>query len=275
MDDLEQIPPEGWSAKKEADDEIGLIDLFIILLRYRWLILVFVALGLAVSICYYVVQSGEEEPEERVSKTGEFYEGRMTVVINPRLGRSGMERFPGWFNSEDLLSAALKDAGLSSSASDRFSVIYNQTNGVDIVLKPGPWHVGQIEKFFSELLGGAESMAASYYAQYAADIISYFESLQDLGKDYSAQDYIRYQWALDFLSGRDTVLKALYAPSVSSSKTRLGAPPQTVSVVIIFAFLFFAVFLAFVLNALKNIDADSEAMAKIRGALAKEKRNGP
>jgi hypothetical protein len=274
MNDLEQTPLEEWSGNESSADEISLVDLFVVLLRYRRLILVFALLGLAVSIGYYVIQRDEEDPKEETLKIERLYGGRITVAINPRMGRSGLERFPGWFNSEDLLNAALKEAGLGGSAGSRFTVAYNQNDGVDIVLKPGPGSTGQVEKLFSGLMGGAEAMAASHYAQYAADIISYFESLQDLGKDYSAQDYIRYQWARDLLSGRDTVLKALYAPSISSSKTESGASPQVLSLVIFFAFLFFAVFLAFVLNALKNIGADKEAMVKIRGALAKEKRNG-
>ncbi|MDR1375021.1 MAG: hypothetical protein LBJ24_08630 [Treponema sp.] len=258
--------------EKNNDDEISLVDLFVILLKYRRMIAVFVVLGLAVSVCYYVVQAGENEQEARPLDIAYVYEGCMTVMINPRIGRSGTDQFPPWFNSGELLGAALKEAGLEGATSDSFTVTY-QNNGVNIILKPVPGYVGQIEKLFSSLLGRAESMASAYYAQYAADIITYFESLQELGKDYSAQDYIRYQWAQDLLSGRDTVLKALYPPSISGGRKTSGwGSPRVVSLVIFFASLFFAVFLAFALNAFKNIGADDEVRAKIRGVLGRGKK---
>jgi hypothetical protein len=270
MNDLNQTLPEEQSGKKNTntDDEISLIDLFVVLLKYRWLIAVFVVLGLAVSVCYYVIQTGENRQTVVVS---EGVEGSMTVVINPRIGRSGTDKFPAWFNSKELPDAALEDAGLNGLIPESFTVTY-QNDGVDIVSKFGSADREHIEKFFSALLYSAESLAAVYYAQYAVDMIDYFESLQDQGKDYSAQDYIGYSWARDFLSGRDTVLKALYPPSILETSGGSGSP-RVVSLVIFFASLFFAVFLAFVLNALKNIGADGEVMAKIRGALGRGKKD--
>ncbi|MDR0669519.1 MAG: hypothetical protein LBF95_05510 [Treponema sp.] len=269
-----QVPEN--ELQKNDDDEISLIDLFVVLIKYRKLIIIFAVLGLVVAGVYYAVKTaagGKISAAESVL-TGE-YEGRVSVVINPRLGRSGTEKFPAWFDSRELFEDALKEAELSERTFDSFTVSYNQNDGVDIVLKPGAGDSKRVEKLFSVLLSSAESMAAAYYAGYAEDLISYFESLRDLGKDYSAQDYIRYCWAKDLLSGNDTVLKTLYPPFVSGgvnagglfNSSRTASP--TVVLVIVFAFLFFAVFLAFVLNALKNISGDSEVMAKIRGALGK------
>jgi hypothetical protein len=261
--------------QKNDDDEISLIDLFVVLLRYRRLIIVFAVLGLVGSAVYYGVQrvnSGKISSMEGVV-AGE-YEGRISVVINPRLGRAGTERFPGWFNSRELFEGALEDAGLSEWTFDSFTVSYDQNDGVDIVLKPSVGERERVEKLFTVLLNSAEIMAADYYAGYAGDIVSYFESLQDSGKDYSAQDYIRYCWAKDLLSGDDTVLKVLYPPLISGGFTAGGfgssrAVSPVIVFVIFFASLFFAVFLAFVLNAVKNISGDNEVMAKIRRALGK------
>lgn len=260
--------------RKDDDDEISLVDLFVVLLKYRRLIIVFAILGLVVSAAYYVVQTVSGG---RVSFTGtevaRNYEGRMSVVINPRLGRSGTDRFPAWFGSRELLETALKEAGLAGWTYDSFIITYNQNDGVDIVLKPGEADEERIEKLFSVLLSGAESMAAAYYAGYAEDMVSYFESLRDSGKDYSARDYTRYRWARDLLAGDDTVLKVLYPPLITGGFSAVSGSSGGVSsgivLVIFFAFLFFAVFLAFVLNAIKNISGDSEVIAKIRGALGK------
>lgn len=260
---------------QKNDDEISLVDLFVVLLRYRRLIIVFAVLGLLGSAGYYAVQrvtGGKISSTERV--VTEVYEGRVSVVINPRLGRSGTEKFPAWFNSRELFENALEEAGLSERTFDSFTVSYNQNDGVDIVLKPGAGDRERVEKFFSVVLDSAEIMALAYYAGYAEDIVSYFESLQVLGKDYSVQDYIRYCWAKEVLSGNDTVLKVLYPPFISGdTKTDMLGSSQVASPVIVFviffACLFFAVFLAFVLNAVKNISGDNEVMAKIRGALGK------
>jgi hypothetical protein len=275
MNDLEQALPEERSGNKNDDDEISLVDLFVVLLRYRRLIIVFAVLGLLGSAGYYAVQrvtGGKISSTERV--VTEVYEGRVSVVINPRLGRSGTEKFPAWFNSRELFENALEEAGLSERTFDSFTVSYNQNDGVDIVLKPGAGDRERVEKFFSVVLDSAEIMALAYYAGYAEDIVSYFESLQVLGKDYSVQDYIRYCWAKEVLSGNDTVLKVLYPPFISGdTKTDMLGSSQVASPVIVFviffACLFFAVFLAFVLNAVKNISGDNEVMAKIRGALGK------
>jgi hypothetical protein len=275
MNNLNQISPEERPSNKDADDEISLIDLFVVLLKYRRLIMIFVILGIVVSAGFYLIQrenAGRTTPAPEL--TGE-YEGRMAVVINPRMGGSGTDKLPGWFNSRELFNAALKESGLEERTFDSFTITYNaQMGSMDIVLKPGPGDQEHAERFFSLLLKKAESLASAYYTQYAVDLISWFESLRDSGKDYSAQDYVQYCWARDLLSGRDTVLKALYPPFVSgNTSSKAGASPRVVSLVIVFAFLFLAIFLAFVLNALKNISADNEAMTKIRGALAKEKRD--
>jgi hypothetical protein len=258
-------------ARKNDDDEISLIDLFVVLLKYRRLIIGFIVLGFAVSAAHYVIQTVNGR---KISSTGEAweYEGSISVAINPRLGRDGTEKFPAWFNSRKLFEDALEEAGLGERTFDSFVVTYNQNDGVNSMLKPGAGDEERVEKFFSMLLNNAESMAADYYAGYAKDIILYFESLQDTGKDYSAHDYVRYCWAKDILSGKDTVLKALYPPLVRRNIGGWRTSTRIVSLVIFIAFLFFAVFLAFVLNAIRNISSDSEVTAKIRGALGKENR---
>jgi hypothetical protein len=260
--------------RKGDDDEISLIDLFVVLVKYRRIIIVFAVFGLIFSIGYYVIQTLNSR---RVSTTDMAQvrncEGRMTVVINPRVGRSGTDKFPAWFDSRGLFETSLEAAGLNERTYDAFNISYTKNDGVDIELKPGPGDVERLEKFFSILLNQAEAIAAAYYAEYAGDIVFYVETLQEQGKDCPVQDYIRYRWAKDLLSGEDTVLKLLYPPFVSGGVFGVFGSSRTVAVVMFFAFLFFAVFLVFVLNAIKNISGDSEAIAKIRGALGKENKD--
>jgi hypothetical protein len=280
MNDVDQVPREERAGKKEADDEISLVDFFVVLLKYRRMIIAVVVLGLVAAAAYYVYRgmNRASQPPQPSAPVGE-YEGRMTLVINPRLGRSGADKFPGWFGSRELLDTALEEAGLTGRRYDSFIVTDNQNDGVDIVLEPGPGDEESVEKLFSILLDKAEAMAAAYYAQYAEDLIAYFESRPETGGEYSVQDYIRCQWARDLLSGDDTVIKTLYPPVVSGefkitdSPSGFSGSALVPSVIIVFAALFFAVFLAFVLNAVKNISADSDVMEKIRGALGKKDRD--
>jgi hypothetical protein len=280
MNDEDQAPREERPGKKEADDEISLVDLLLVLLKYRRMIIIFVALGLVAAAAYNVFRgmTGEIRLPGSLEPTG-VYEGRMTLIINPRFGRSGTDRFPGWFGSRDMLETALEEAKLAERQYDSFTISYNQNDGVDIVLKPGPGDEESVEKLFLILMEKAEAMAAVYYTPYAEDLIAYFELQLETGGEYSAQDYIRYRWARDFLSGDDTVLKVLHPPIVSGEFKIIDSPSGSSgsvigsSVIIVFAALFLAVFLAFVLNAVKNISADSDVMEKIRGALGKKDRD--
>jgi hypothetical protein len=273
----EELPMSENEIQKTDDDEISLVDLFVVLIKHRKLIIVFALLGLVVSAAYYVIQiiNGSQIVSAGEALTGN-YEGRMAVVMNPRIGRSSAtDRFPAWFSSRELIEAALEEAGLNERRYDSVSVSYNQ-DGADVVLKSGAGDKERVEKLFSILLDNVEIMAVAYYTEYAEDIVSYFEALRETGKDYSAQDYVRYCWAKDLLAGDDTVLKLLYPSFIFGeftttfgSSASSPAVKPAVAVVVFLAFLFFAVFLAFALNAIKNISGDKEVMAKIRGALGK------
>jgi hypothetical protein len=257
--------------QQNSDDEISLIDLFVVLLKYRKLIIAVTVLGIIVSACFYVVQTRKNEQTVRTPELTEEYEGSMTVIINPRLGRSGTDGFPAWFDSKGLIADSVKDSGLAGGTASALAVVY-KNNAAYISLKPVGGDKEQVEKLFSLLLENAEIAAAANYKRYAEDIISYAESGQP---DVSTADYARCRWAKDFLAGSDTVLVALYPPVIENNgSSGQGRSPRMVSLVIIIASLFFAVFLAFVLNALKNVSGDGEAMAKIRGALGKDGDKG-
>jgi hypothetical protein len=265
MSDLEQGPVDNLSAGKDSDDEISLIDLLVVLLKYRRLILLVTILGVIFAVGFYALRVGKSKPA--IPELEEKYSGRMMVIINPRLG-GGLQT---WFDSKDMITDSIKDAGLPEEAISALSIGY-RNNGADIYFKPGVGEKEQIEKLFSLLLKRAETMAAAYYSRYAEDIIAYVESGEF---DIVGGDYNRYRWAKDFLSGNETVLQTLYSPLIIEDKEPLERKSlRMTSVVIVVASVFLAMFLAFVLNALKNISADNETRAKIRGALGKDGGKG-
>jgi hypothetical protein len=251
--------------QKNDDDEISLVDLFVVLLQYRRLILKVVIAGIIAAVCVYAVLVGKSKPS--LPELKEKYEGSMTVIINPRLGTG----FQSWFNSKDLITKSIEDAGLPKEAVTALSVNYGG-GGVNFHFKPGVGEKEQIEKLFSLLLENAEAMADDYYKRYAEDIIAYVESDQF---EVTGADYARYRWAKEFMAGTETVLQTLYPPLIEEEEELLERSSlRQTSVVIVIASFFLAVFLAFVLNAFKNIRSDREVIAKIHGALGKETKDG-
>jgi hypothetical protein len=267
------------------DDNISLVDLFVVLLKYRRLILTVTLLGIIAAGAYYVLQRGKGSPAAQVPEEAQApgeYEGRMMVGVNPRLGKSGIDEIPYWFSSRDILDASLKEAGVSGKAEDLLVVTYNRNDEAEIYFKSGfdekkKIERRQIEDTFSVLLKNVETFAAGYYRRYAEDLVSYFEAAPS-GGGRSGADYVRYRWAKDFLAGNDVVFVLLHPPFVSEVTVSAPTPapasgygaPLAISAVIVFASLLLAVFMAFLLNALRNMGADSEVMSKIRGALGKK-----
>ncbi|MDR0688721.1 MAG: hypothetical protein LBG08_00430 [Spirochaetaceae bacterium] len=249
--------------RKSDDDEISLIDLLVVLLEYRRLILTVVIFGIIAAVGFYAVRVGKTKPG--IPELEEKYSGRMMVIINPRLG-GGIQT---WFDFKDMITDSIRDSGLPEEAVSALTINY-WGNGADIHFKSGVGEKEQIEKLFSLLLEKAETMAAAYYGRYAEDLISYVDSGEF---EITGTDYNRYRWAKDFLSGDETVLQTLYPPLITKEVEILERGSLRMSsVIIVLAFTFLAVFLAFAVNAFKNFSADNEALAKIRGALGKNNR---
>jgi LPS O-antigen subunit length determinant protein (WzzB/FepE family) len=55
MTDIEQNPPEGWTAKKSGDGEIFLIDLFVVIWRRRVMIIAIIFIAAAGTAAFFVV----------------------------------------------------------------------------------------------------------------------------------------------------------------------------------------------------------------------------
>jgi hypothetical protein len=271
---------ENEKPETKPDDEISLVDLFVVLLKYRVMIIVVAVIGIIAGGAYFVVNPGslEGKGEAAVVVAGidAGYEGRMSVVVNPRLARESAERFPDWFESRELLEVSLEEAGYTFDEDFKKLGLNNRAYSVDISFKTSKGKKEPVELLLTALLRNAETLALLHYTPYAEDIVAFFESAREAGREYTTLDYVRYRWARDLLMGEDTVLKLLYPPLVTANAQANAASvvaaksPLATSVVIVFAALFLAVFLAFGLNALKNIKADDETMAKIHEAIDKK-----
>jgi hypothetical protein len=86
-----------------------------------------------------------------------------------------------------------------------------------------------------------------------------------LEKDFDVYVYLKY-----FLDGKEVVVKLVNEPIFAESLISLSLYKSQyleISIIIVFAGIFLAVILAFVLNAVRNIKNDEETMKKIRDAL--------
>ena len=81
--------------------------------------------------------------------------------------------------------------------------------------------------------------------------------------------YTAYSSALRYLKGETDPFILTNPVTI---KTTTLTPSKTIILVSVIAALFFAIFLAFVLEAIENIKKDPEAMAKIQSALHRDKK---
>ncbi|GHV70531.1 hypothetical protein AGMMS49928_18690 [Spirochaetia bacterium] len=315
------------------DDEISLIDLLVVLLKYRRLIIVISLCGVLVAGVFYGVELYEIHNAPAAAKSAdEYYESRMTVTLNPRLAGEDGLLSAEWFNTPEFIYTALREAGhielnlnalkipakkdtaiislTDESAKDEalniiaYRFIQNQNpagvamknddvvyqaqiiaGNIRVLYRCGDCSLEQAALFMKSLYDTVELSARKFYVQYAEDIIAWYNAAGAIAEDAvaagviaahvnrRADRYMAYVWAEDFLAGNDTVFKLIYPQTTAGVRKNPSSPiglPKLMSIVIVFAAFFFAVFLAFVLNAIKNVSANEESMSKIREALGKD-----
>jgi hypothetical protein len=141
---------------------------------------------------------------------------------------------------------------------------------------------GKLRRFLTALLDNTEELLGNHYSDFIKDYVSYFETYK-INNSPEQDEYLQYRWVSAYLDGKNTILVE-YIPAEAALVTRMvnAAPPppsgrmqpKTVSVIIIAGFIFGAVFLAFAVEAFKNIRKDTAVRVKIQEALGKEPGDG-
>jgi hypothetical protein len=137
----------------------------------------------------------------------------------------------------------------------------------------------KLRRFLTALLDEVEQKLGNYYDFYIKDYVSHFETYR-INNWPGQVEYLQYKWAAAYLEGKDTILIE-HIPAEVAPISRVNAPPppsrqmrpRTVSLVIIAGFIFGAVFLAFAVEAFKNIKKDGAVRVKLREALGKESKD--
>jgi hypothetical protein len=300
------------------EDEISLLDLFTVLLRYRKLIAGIILLFVILSIAGYFVYPAYQYKKEMsglqtqgimqmeiVTKAQPFISQNLdkfilrSDIIYDSLYTAGMKEFPykgGKISFNDgnkirvmylidmfwIKNLDLKGNTFIGKEQDRiFNVkktgldINTHTSSVyEITLKDKDPKL--IEIFLESIyelctVSVGENMRAN-----AQMMVNSYERIMNLSKISESmqmileRDFDTYVYLKNFLDGKETVVKLVSEPVFVENFISLSFYRYQylkTGILIVFAGLFLAVMLAFVLNAVRNIKNDEEAMHKIRDAL--------
>jgi hypothetical protein len=135
----------------------------------------------------------------------------------------------------------------------------------------------KLGRFLTILLAKVEKTLGDYYSDYIQSYVSHFETYR-INSVPGQVELSQYTWAKAYLDGKDAILIEHIPAGVAPITRVVSAPPppprqmaaKTVSLIIIAGAVFCAVFLAFALEAVKNIKKDGTVRVKIREALGKE-----
>jgi len=287
---------------EQNEDEISLVDLLVVLLKHWKMIVVIPLVVLIISIGYAFLK-----PVQKAEKRSETY---ITLTVNPLIkqfsGLVNLEDLISNFYLKDLsiLYKAVEDVGiekindlkLPANPEERMYLIKTflidgkdlQNNDLKnlekiylIEYKNGViWLTTRFEnkdqsnKFLELVTFAVKNKVNELLLPIAKKEVEDYERiiLED-NKNASTQNllqirYSAYSSALQLVKGEQEII--IISNPISVEPPAPSNNSKTILFVAFFAALFFAIFLAFVLEAIENIRKDPEAMAKIRSALKKD-----
>jgi len=315
------------NTKIQKEEEISLLDLFTVLLRYRKLIIGITLASIILSVAGYfiypvyqynnavrkrllegrIIISIKQNMLNYISKNPEYFINRADVVMDS-LRRAGMDKFEYagkksvsltdktettralYFINQILIMNKTLEGKDKKEIDRRFQVITNTTKNLDTgknvetVIKDG-YSVEILYKdkdpefirsFFKNLIIHGNEIAGDYIRSLAeATVNNYEQIMSGTHKGISWEgamggNLFYYAYIKDFLDGKETIFTALGEPVITKPEISLSAFQNTYKpkgVILIFAGIILSVVLAFVLNIIRNIKSNEEAMKKIRDAL--------
>jgi len=301
---------------KIQDEEISLLDLFTVLVRYRKLIigitLVFILLAVAGYFIYPVYQYKKE-------KAGLQSQGKIQIEIAPRARPYVSQSLDSFVFRSDLIYDSLYTAGMKKFSYQGDEIPLDDENKVKVMYlidmlwiknldsKGNIYFEKEQNKIFNVTNTGIKGNTSSVYEvtlknkdteiiekflysvyklvtvnvennmrSSAQIMVNNYERLMQLKgasesiKSMLEKDFDTYTYFKDFLDGKEIVVRLVSEPvfveGINSLSFYQDLYPKT-GVLIAFAGLFLAVMLAFLLNVIRSIKNDEEAMKKIRDAL--------
>ena len=287
---------------EQEDDEISLVDILVVLLKHRTMIIMVALAALLFSAGYVLLK-----PDRKNAVTVETYATiTVNPLVKQFTGSLNMEETIIMFYVQniDLLYSAILEAGITningftlSDNPDKAKFVIKKlfiegkkpdnsalkdaekpfvvvnTNGV-ISVSVFLQDKETSKRFLESILKIINNRISSFILPVAEKEVADYERLSLEGSKSSSNllenslaiRYPVYSSAQSFVKGDKTPL--IISPVTVVESTEAGSSRlYTIMVIGFFGGLFFAVFIAFILEAIENIKKDPEAMAKINNAL--------
>jgi len=297
--------------QKQGEEEISLIDLFTVLLRYRKLIIGITLVSVILAVAGYFIYPLYKN---KISIENPEFIGKMNFAVRQQLRKYVTQNLDVIVNNAELIYESMRDAGVKefydiplTDDDKRSRVLYlineylirpvasggkasSETRKnpriyipntrdafiVEVLFKDHDIDV--IKAFLSSVFERSNSIIESYIHSDIITVVENYERLSSpddvpqsiqtlLDRDFG--EYIFYKSIVD---GKEAVLTQIgdsIITEVDYSLSTLRKDFRIKSMLIAASGFFIAIFLAFMLNAIRCIKNDEEAMAKIRDALGK------
>jgi hypothetical protein len=310
------------NSENKKDEEVNLLDLFVVLLRYRKLVAGIVVCSIALAVAgYFIVPA----LQYKYAMENRQAEGKLTISIkqdirlilnvNPErfvnradvvyasLKTAGMKLFEYEGQDASLVDAAdytkaltlidssfIKNTKLSGRIKNEEKRIFRIVTFVANEIPAATRDNFTIEVYFKDkdpefvknflvaINDKANIVAGNYFRSTAEN---YLENINWLlnnssGSEFMSQiqlsDFQQYTFITNFLAGDDTILNNLGDPVITDTEILLSTYQDSFilkGIIVVFAGIFIAVFIAFFFNMVRSVKSDEQAMHKIRDAIGK------
>lgn len=281
MDNIEQ--------KTDENEEISLIDLFSVLLKYRKFIVIGSILLIFITSIVYISYVKYKD------KVLNYYDIEFTIPISNKI------KYLNNVVNYDLLNDTVvrfKDLGYIAKLNEKYNVFYydfnkSNFNQLDynefintkvnsgfyqvklnstkssLIINLRSYSVDNAKKFISEYI---QKLNSEYRNYFSIEIENRILLLQEIIDNNNAnKEIFAEKHELENLN-KDTVTLFIDDFSIFITKNN---DILLKFIIIIFASFFIFIFIAFLLNAIQNIKSDKEASAKIKNAWEKGKKLFP
>lgn len=281
MDNIEQ--------KTDENEEISLIDLFSVLLKYRKFIVIGSILLIFITSIVYISYVKYKD------KILNYYDIELTIPISNKI------KYLNNVVNYDLLNDTVvrfKDLGYIAKLNEKYNVFYydfnkSNFNQLDynefintkvnsgfyqvklnstkssLIINLRSYSVDNAKKFISEYI---QKLNSEYRNYFSIEIENRILLLQEIIDNNNAnKEIFAEKHELENLN-KDTVTLFIDDFSIFITKNN---DILLKFIIIIFASFFIFIFIAFLLNAIQNIKSDKEASAKIKNAWEKGKKLFP
>ena len=289
----------------QNNEEISLIDLFVVLVRYRKMILSIILCSIIVVIAGYFVYPSRQKSYTITEKTYTtsiaisltpgaryllYYQSLIPYFMYPLVIQDAIEdtqeislqpkEMSQWIPAQGPLSGEertytsannnlyLGEERTYTSANNKLYLKENIRTGVLEISYNGADPLTGIVFLQSLFLHGSKALEGNIMPLAEAFINTYESSSLPAADN----DYVMVKAICD---GKIPVLVQVFDPYVLERETVIvintgtGRKYSMIALVVVFAAVFFSVFLAFCINALKNMKNDQETMHKLREAMGK------